>query len=478
MNANNQFTQIDFEDFQKIQYLDERKEIVKKNKILRTDAYNRTMDYIKWEKWDKIETFYLSLRKATNGVSNVIYWVKSIVDEVCRNSITQRELDFATDFYSYQTKKWWNGKFNPNRWQRIIDDNNWMLPIKVSWVDDWTVLNAWEPAIVVQWEAEIAAIFEPLFLRLFYKSAVASCAKIIDDIIWEGRVVEFGYRSAINDDMHMDAMESLVVGWNITRTSSDVTACALDLLADWTTAHRFFTAYATEDEAMIEAIEKNEKIALLVDSVESFAWIDKIMKLKKDYPNKIIAPRLDSWDLVAQTLYALNILKEQDMLTPAHKIVVADISTIDDIIKIENACIEAGFNPKDHIVYGLWGLLVARDKTRDAVSGGFKLSCTEDQATMKFSNDIKKQSIPWNPNVEIRDWERYIVQEDEEIEGLRLLKPLYDCWQFFYEKPKLSDMQKARKNMFETVKFAWWKTQFSQKTMALVEQIKERVGIN
>jgi hypothetical protein len=36
-----------------------------------------------------------------------------------------------------------------------------------------------------------------------------------------------------------------------------------------------------------------------------------------------------------------------------NKIVAADISSIEDIIKIETAVTEAGYNPKDYIVYGL-----------------------------------------------------------------------------------------------------------------------------
>lgn len=74
------------------------------------------MDYIKGERWDKIETFYLSLRKSPNKKFNIIYWVKNIVDEILRTPITQAELDFAIDYYKYQEKKWWNGKFNPARW--------------------------------------------------------------------------------------------------------------------------------------------------------------------------------------------------------------------------------------------------------------------------------------------------------------------------------------------------------------------------
>ena len=471
------FPEISFAEFQNIPYIDERKEIVSRNKILKTDAYNRTMDYIKGERWDKIETFYLSLRKSPASKFNVIYWVKSIVDEVLRNPITQKELDFAKDFYKYQTAKWWNWKFNSQRWQRVIDKNNWMIQVKVFWVDDWTILKAGEPALRVEGEAELAAIFEPLFLRLFYKSVVATNARIIEEIIWEWRIVEFGYRSAINDDMHISAMESLIVWAWVNKTSSDVSACVLDIFSDGTTAHRFFTAYPSEDEAMQEAIDKNDKIALLVDSVEAFAGIDKVMALKKKYPWKIIAPRLDSWDLAEQAIYALQKMKKQWMTSPLfHKIVIADISTVQDIIDIETKIIQAWFNPKDNIVYGLWGLLIAREKTRDIVSAWYKLSCSENWGTMKFSNDAGKQSIPWKPNIEIRNAKRYIVQEDERQVWERLLKPLYDNWEFFYDKPKVSDILEARQKMIDSRHQAEYESVFSDETKNMIEKIKKRVG--
>jgi hypothetical protein len=46
----NQFPNIAFDDFQKIPSTRTRANIAQKNKILKTDAYNRTMDYTKAER--------------------------------------------------------------------------------------------------------------------------------------------------------------------------------------------------------------------------------------------------------------------------------------------------------------------------------------------------------------------------------------------------------------------------------------------
>jgi hypothetical protein len=45
-----QFPNISFQEFQKIPDIATRREIAKRNKVLNTDAYNRTMDAIKGER--------------------------------------------------------------------------------------------------------------------------------------------------------------------------------------------------------------------------------------------------------------------------------------------------------------------------------------------------------------------------------------------------------------------------------------------
>ena len=94
----------------------------------------------------------------------------------------------------------------------------------------------------------------------------------------------------------------------------------------------------------------------MVDLVDSYKGIDKIVALKKKYRHtgKVISMRLDSGDLADQAVYALRKLQEHDMLDPKlDKIVVADISTVDDVRRVEDAVKNAGFNPVDYIQYGL-----------------------------------------------------------------------------------------------------------------------------
>lgn len=473
------FPEITYQEFQMIGDLEVRKEIAKKNKILSTDAYNRTMNYLKGkEKSKEFETYTLTFRKSPNNVFNVIYWVRNIIKKIIGKKFTQVELDFAADYYDEQTRLWANGYFDKEMWKELVINNWGYLPLQIKAVDDGTILKVGEPLMVVSWPWELAWFFEPDLLRIFFQSVVATDMKYITDIIWEGRVVEFGKRAAINEEMHIDAVEALYVwGW-LKGTSNDIAWTVIPWVnSSGTTAHRYLASYATEDEAFRNAIAKTDKVALLVDLVDSYKWIDKIIELKKEYreAGKIIWMRLDSWDLVDQALYALGKQKNVWLLDPAKdKIVVADISNIDKIRELEEKVREAGFDPKDYIVYGLGGLLVAKNKLRDTLSAAYKLTKTQEFDTGKLSNDAGKEAIPGDPNLEIREDGRYIVQEDEKIVWERQLKIVYNNGELLFEWNDLEAIEKAKAKVIDSEKLLELPTKKSERTITLCKEVKER----
>ncbi len=477
-----EFPEITFEEYQQITDVHVRKDIAKKNKIIQTDAYNRTMNFLKWkEKSKKRETFSLSFRRSPNKEYVVVDGIRSTLKDILWIKITQTELDFAKAFYADQKARWGNGYFDADMWQEVVD-NGGFIPLDIKAVADGTVLKPKEPAMLVSWPGELAATYEPLFLRAFFKSIVATDAHYLEEIIGQWRVAEFGKRAAPNEDFHLDAAEANIVGGWLTSTSNDTAALVYpQILSGGTTAHRYFACYPTENEAFINAIEKCDKIALLVDLVDSYKGIDKIVALKKKYRNtgKIIGMRLDSGDLADQAVYALKKLQEHDMLDPKlDKIVVADISTVDDVRRVEDAVIAAGFNPKDFIQYGLGWLLVARNKTRDALSAAYKLTDTEDWATGKLSNDIDKEPIPGDTNIEIRDGIRYIVQEDEEVQWERLLHNVYSEGMLNYDDNDIQAVTDARNQLLKTFDLAKLETRESDLTRKIHEEVRDRLLSN
>lgn len=475
------FPKITFDEYQEITDLQIRKDIAKKNKIIQTDAYNRTMNFVKWERSRKQETFTLSFRRSPNKQYVVVDGIRSALKDILEIQITQAELDFAKAFYAEQKTKWGNGYFDEQMRQEVID-NGWYIPLNIKAVEDGTVIRPKEPVMVVSGPAELAAVYEPLFLRSFFKSIVATDAHYLEEIIGQWRVAEFGKRATPNEDYHLDAVEGNIVGGGLKITSNDTAALVYpQTLSWWTTAHRYLACYPTEDEAFINAIEKTDKIGLLVDLVDSYKGIDKIVALKKKYRStgKIISMRLDSWDLANQAVYALKKLQEHNMLDPTlDKIVVADISTVEDVRNVENAVIEAWFNPKDFIQYGLGWLLVARNKTRDALSAAYKLTQTEDWPTGKLSNDIDKEPTPGTPNIEIRDGYRVIVQEDEEIQWERLLQTVYENGKLNYDNNDIQAIHEARARVVETFQWMEYPTIDSFITETYRQQVREKLRRN
>ena len=107
----NEFPNISYQEYQEIKDEQVRQDIAKKNKILQTDTYNRTMNHIKWSaKSNLVETFTFSMRRAPEWSSYIVVdGIRKMIKNLFSYPITQGELDFAKDFYADQKEKWWVG---------------------------------------------------------------------------------------------------------------------------------------------------------------------------------------------------------------------------------------------------------------------------------------------------------------------------------------------------------------------------------
>lgn len=109
------------------------------------------------------------------------------------------------------------------------------------------------------------------------------------------------------------------------------------------------------------------------------------------------------------------------------------------------------------------------------MSAAYKLTETEDGATGKLSNDAGKEVIPGRTNIEIRDGERVIVQEDEPVQGERLLKTVYRNGKLLFEEPNdLRAVERARDRVQESMKHILLPTRLSEKTLAYQAEVKKR----
>ncbi len=457
-----------------------RKQVILRNPILHTDAYNRTMEYVEGEDWSKDATYALQFRKAKEGYL-IVAGIYDLCQKIADVRITQAELDFAKDYYENAQGI---NYFNADKWQYVIDQHDGKLPISIDSLKDGSAVLPGDPVLRVSGPNELIAHFEPYFHHIFYQTLVATNAHQITEQLGRDRFIEVGLRGAETEEKHLMAVKAMYIGGGITYTSSDLAAGYYpQFKLVGTMGHRFVQAYETEEQAFRKAIESLDAVTLLVDLNNSIQGIDLAIKLKKEYraSGKKIWIRLDSGNVSEQTLYALARQKEEGLTDPSlDKIIVEGVEHISDMVDIDRAVEKEGFDPKRFVMYGAGGLLISDDTQRCDASTGFKLTRIGKRPTIKFSDSTEKESIPGIPTLTVKDGKRFIAQAGEGEAN----RPLY--FSAYYNKQLLivDNIEGARINTlqsFELIRDAASKrqrTELSPKTKMLTNSLRNVTSIN
>lgn len=454
-----------------------RKQVILRNPILHTDAYNRTMEYVEGEDWKKDATYALQFRKAKEGYL-IVAGVYDVCQKIADVKITQDELNFAKDYYKDA-----NGVnyFNEDKWQYIIDKHGGKLPISIDSLKDGSAVLPGDPILRVSGPNELIAHFEPYFHHIFYQTLVATNAHQITEQLGRDRFIEVGLRGAETEEKHLMAVKAMYIGGGITLTSSDMASGyypKFKLVG--TLGHRFIQAYETEEEAFRKSIESLDAVTLLVDLNNSISGIDLAIRLKKEYRNsgKKIWMRLDSGNILQQTLYALARQKEQGLTDPLlDKIVVENIEQISDMVNIDKEVTNEGFDAKSFVIYGAGGLLISENTQRCDASTGFKLTRIGNRPTIKFSDSPGKESIPGIPTIIVDNRKRIISQANEGQVIQSLFYPAYHNKQLLFA----DNIEEARINALESFELVRdqatkkQRTQLSIETQGLIEDLKSKV---
>lgn len=458
---------------------DIRRSIIKKNRLLVSDTYNRTMDYTSWCENDGEATYTLTFRGGNN--KDIVYdyfvvdGVRELINTYFKHPISQNELDFAQEFFEEQWKIGWVGYFNYQRRNNIIKENNGYLPLTIHSFLDGSIIKPGEPVLTISGPREIIARFEPKILSIFYPSITATHAHIIEELGLEWRMIDYSNRSAINQDMHFSGVRANYIGMGLEKTSHDATSAVYPhIKTSGTLAHRYFASYDTEDEAMENAVLKNNPCILLCDYVDSISGLKKIIQLKKKYPNNTIFPRLDSGDIIHQIIFYLTELTKQGMLSDSDKVIVSEVKSIQQLFEIESKIRESWFDPVKHLLYGAGWVLLAWRKTRDELSAVFKQTMYNGCPTGKMSDDIIKSPIPGEPCVIVNNGNRIIAQRSEvetkTIVWEALHKTLYNKWKLWYSDNDFQEIEDARKRLKKESK---WITSLKSAPLHLSELTNE-----
>ncbi|MCA9309137.1 DUF5598 domain-containing protein [Candidatus Saccharibacteria bacterium] len=406
----------------------QRMEIAAKNRVINTDTYNRTMNFLRGpEGWREQETYTLQMRRSPFNYL-VVSGVEDAVAELTSQPITQEELDFAEAFYADKGID----MFNKEMWQAVVDEYDGKLPFEIHAMPDGSVALPGEPIISVTGPGELVAHFEHVFHRPFYSTLVATKAHEIYKAIGDAsRFIEVGKRGVPQEITHLAAVKAMQVGGSLNLTSNDAGAAVFeDVMPVGTIGHRYVQRFPSVEAAFRHAIENLDSVSLLVDLVDSYDGLNLSLELKDEYRDtgKKIYVRLDSGDVKEQVKYYLKECEARGFTDPV--LDKATVEGLDDLLDITDIEQDLRDDQRARAAHGAGGLIVANDTRRSDASTGFKLSEYEDTdgamvPSMKFSNSPGKHSIPGRPTVAYIDGVRTIAQLDEVTEDENLMQLMY-----------------------------------------------------
>ncbi len=414
------------------------------------------MAHLAGPKWNTPAVFTLQFRCCPWG-EIVAYGIENSMRDALDFTLTEEHVEQA----QAKAQKSCMPYFHTAMWESVVAGGRYM-PLRVYAVADGTMVAPGDPIMRVEGPLELAAHIEPLLHRVFYPSLVASHARWVTQLVGAHRVAEFGYRSAINDEMHDLALDSLFVGGGISRTSSDL---ASDLYATvGTVAHRFVQGSQSVESAYDTQIAHMKSPVLLVDTENPIDGIKLALKKQAENLEKAIAMRIDSGNVVEQLRFIFEKYAADGGKKPEqHTIIVSCISSDEHLQEVENSLSE---KEKSFVHYGIGNLLIAKNKTREAASSAYKLSEMGGRAVMKWSGTPEKQSLPGRPTLAEKTDEQRIISQVGEYET-DLLELAYDHGQFLREH----NLEAARHRVKASPVIAL-QTQKSPQTTALTHSLR------
>jgi len=234
----------------------------------------------------------------------------------------------------------------------------------------------------------------------YFKGVLARVKALIEILKDPNRIFEVGLRSATCLEQHEIALRACKEA-GVIRTSNVLGAQRLDMVPVGTMGHEHVQRYGNDEDAFRAMRDRRPgRSSYLLDTFDTFlSGIPAAFKILQENPGHQDSIRYDSGDKKSQYLYAVALAKERG-LSPVH--IFEDAFDLEKTKDFEELRAFTGV-PSSFQHYGYGGFIVnhggSRSLTRDNVAANFKLSQTGPKATMKFSNDAAKESIPGRPVV-------------------------------------------------------------------------------
>lgn len=106
----------------------------------------------------------------------IFHGLQDIIDDVLHNPVTREEIEESETFYKEARNKW-QYKWDRGMWEKILSENNGIIPIKIQALPDGSTVFPGEAVIQVQAQdgyGELAAWFETRLIQVWAASERAS----------------------------------------------------------------------------------------------------------------------------------------------------------------------------------------------------------------------------------------------------------------------------------------------------------------
>ncbi|MCQ2740131.1 MAG: nicotinamide phosphoribosyltransferase domain-containing protein [bacterium] len=381
----------------------------------------------------------------------IFHGLQDIIEDTLHDPVTKEEIEDADNFYK-TARNGWNFKWDRGMWEKILADNNGIIPIKIEALKDGSTVFPGEPVIQITADdgyGELAAWFETRLLQVWSASERASMLRhwleynknmiretsdanlTEEEIISKAQkmLVDFSDRSSMCPQESERMGKASMTVFPIQSTMSAVYQAAKDnngvipgSIAMPSLPHRVIESYEKEPDAF-NALYNYTKGGLgsyVVDCYNSKNAVKEyILPLAKKAQqenkalgiNTVINARPDSGDPYEEVKYILDLAVENGLYREIKtrggrvlkgmtvlKALQADGMNFKKMMDINNRLIEAGYSPADCLSYGVGGYL--HDAiSRSNMSAACKLAeigkGERERAVMKCpKGEPVKESIP------------------------------------------------------------------------------------
>jgi nicotinate phosphoribosyltransferase len=307
-----------------------------------------------------------------------------------------------------------------------------------------TVAFADEPLLRVTAPFREALLLESGLLRAVGVSTlIATKAARLVDAAAGRQVADFGFRRA--HDPYLAARAALVGG--CASTSFVAGAKLFGLPAGGTIPHALVQLFATEEEAFRAVAETLDRYSVLLDTYDVQTAIETAVAVALDARSRLghemVAVRLDSGDLLADSKYVRRVLNEAG-LAETEVLVSGDIDEFRIADLLQAGAPIAGFGVGGNLAVGLG--TVASGTVGGVLGAVYKLVWYEgagDPARIKLAGE--KSTWPGRKLVyRIGEYEEDVIQLEDEpapSNGTPLLQPAIHDGAVVADLPSVQDIQ-------------------------------------